>query len=133
MLTGIVVGCTSSEPLVHKISVAPIATVETVTPTRSPICCQRELRPPDNQSSSLATVAPAIADAMQTAPPIINARTAYSDWSSARKNIAQVANQRCDAMPLIGFEELPSTRMMRPATVTNKNPNTPRTRPQNRF
>jgi hypothetical protein len=36
-------------------------------------------------------------------------------------------------MPLIGFEEFPSNPLMRPATVTNKNPNTTTNTPANKF
>src|SRR5258708_960178 len=40
MLTGMGVGMYFSRPLFIRFRVAPMATVETVTPTRRPICCQ---------------------------------------------------------------------------------------------
>ncbi len=71
---------------------------------------------------------------MQTAPPIINASTAYLGLvHPATKKIAQVAINVAMLMPLIGFEELPSNPLMRPATVTNKNPNTTTNTAANKF
>ncbi len=40
------------------------------------------------------------------------------------QNTAQVAISVAIVIPLIGFEELPISPLMREATVTNKNPNT---------
>ncbi len=45
MVTGIVVGMYFVNPWFIKFNVAPIATVETVTPTSSPICCQKGVAP----------------------------------------------------------------------------------------
>src|SRR5580692_8308144 len=71
---------------------------------------------------------------MQTAPPIINARTAYLGLvHPARKKMAQVAISVAMLMPLIGLEELPSNPLMRPATVTNRNPKTTTNTAANRF
>jgi hypothetical protein len=51
----------------------------------------------------------------------------------ASRKIAQVAINVAMLMPLIGFDEFPSSPLMRLATVTNKNPKTTTKTPANKL
>ena len=64
-----------SSPVFIKFSVVPMASVETVTPISKPICCQYGVAPTRKPVFKSCEVAPAMAAAMQTTPPIINAST----------------------------------------------------------
>ena len=76
MLTGIRVGKYLSKPVFIKFSVPPIAIVDTVTPINNPSCCFHGVDPTKYPVFKSCEVAPAIAAAMQTTPPIVKANTA---------------------------------------------------------
>ena len=62
---------------------------------------------------------------MHTTPPIVSASTAYEfAVQCTTRNTAQVAISVAIVIPLIGFEELPISPLIRDATVTNRKPKT---------
>src|SRR6185312_16689222 len=103
----------------------PIATTETVTPTISAICCLAGVAPTRKPVFKSCDVLPALAEAMQTTPPIVMARAENAvAVQPITRNMAQVAMSVAMAMPEIGFDELTMKPVMRDETATNKNAKT---------
>ncbi len=66
---------------------------------------------------------PALAEAMQTTPPIEMAKAKNAGAvQPINRNIAQVAMSVAMAMPEIGFEDVPISPVIREETVTNRKP-----------
>ena len=103
----------------------PMEKTETSTPTSSASCCARGVAPTRKPVFKSCDVLPALAEAMQTTPPMLMASAANAApvQCSTRKT-AQVAIRVAMAMPEMGFDDVPMSPVMREETVTNKNPKT---------
>src|ERR1051325_2918286 len=102
-----------------------MATTETVTPTIRAICCLAGVAPTRKPVFKSCDVLPALADAMQTTPPMVMARAENAvAVQPITRNMAHVAIRVAMAIPEIGFDELPIRPVIREETVTNKNPKT---------
>src|SRR5262249_61019482 len=79
-------------------------------------------------------VLPALAEAMQTPPPMVMANAKYAGSVQPRsRNIAQVAISVAIAIPEIGLDDVPINPVMREDTVTNRNPKTTTSRAAKKF
>src|SRR5438270_11078288 len=118
-------GWNDSSALFIRISEAPIEITETATPISNPICCLRGVAPTRKPVFKSWEVLPAFAEAMQTTPPMVNARAMYgAAVQPTARQTAQVAINVAMAIPEIGFDEVPIRPVMRDETVTNRNPKT---------
>ena len=96
----------------------PMEKTETSTPTSSASCCARGVAPTRKPVFKSCDVLPALAEAMQTTPPMLMASAAKAApvQCSTRKT-AQVAIRVAMAMPEIGFEDVPMSPVMREETA----------------
>src|SRR5262249_55534654 len=70
-------------------------------------------------------VLPALAEAIQTTPPMEITRALYAfEVHPTRRKATQVAIMVAMAMPEMGLEEVPIRPVIRDETVTNRKPNT---------
>src|SRR3954469_1884687 len=100
------------------LSVKPIATTETATPMMSASCCLAGVAPTRKPVFKSCEVLPALADAMQTTPPMLMASAKNAGAvHPMTKNMAHVAMRVAIAMPEMGFEDVPINPVIREETV----------------
>src|SRR5437868_10812787 len=105
------------------ISAAPMEITETATPISRAICCARGVAPTRNPVFKSCEVLPALADAMQTTPPIANANAPKAGAVQCKiRNMAEVAMSVAMAIPEMGLDDVPINPVMREETVTKRNP-----------
>src|SRR4051812_46118550 len=108
---------------------------EVRAPTKIAICWAEGVAPTREPVLRSCEVVPPFDDAMQTIPAIDRAARRYSGPTQPRTTkIAQVKRSVAIVMPEIGFDDEPSSPVIRELTVTNRNPNrtiiaAPATRP----
>src|SRR6185437_5279878 len=116
-------GVKVSSPRFMAFSVSPMEKTQTMTPTITASCCFQGVAPTRKPVFRSCEVSPALAEAMQTSPPMLmaSAPKAGSVQPFTRK-IAAVAISVAMVMPETGLAELPIKPTMREDTVTNRNP-----------